>query len=154
MKALVLKQYWKPLVFEEKDEPEVSPHEVKIRTAYAGLSFTDSIIQKGLYQYQREIAPLPLIPGFEASGTVETIGDRVRRVAVGDKVMVMKRFGCLADTIVVNECLVTKLHHDADLKWAASIPVNFFTAYHALYNIVKIFPGSEILVTSAAGGVG
>ncbi len=154
MKALILKRYGKPLVLEEANERPPLPHEVKIKTAYAGVSFTDIIIQKGYYQYQRQNHTLPLIPGFEASGTVEAIGENVKNLDVGDNVLVMQRFGCMSERIITSENLITKLSPHVDLKWAASIPVNFFTAYHALNNIVKIFPGSEILVTSAAGGVG
>jgi NADPH:quinone reductase-like Zn-dependent oxidoreductase len=61
-------------MIEDGQSNELEANEVRIKTAYAGVSFTDKIIQDGLYKYQRENMPLPYIPGFEASGVVTEVG--------------------------------------------------------------------------------
>lgn len=127
--------------------------EVRIKTAYAGLSFTDIIIKKGLYKYQKLHMPTPYVPGFEATGTISEIGQR-SSFKVGDTVAVLKRSGCFSEEIIARESEVILLPKDTNLEWACSLLVNFFTAFHALNNIIVIQPGSRILITSAGGGVG
>lgn len=154
MKSAVLQEYRSPLVILQEESKALQKYEVRIDTAYAGISFTDRIIQLGLYKYQRKHMPLPYVPGFEASGTVSEVGEEVTDVQVGDKVVVLQRLGCLSSEIVANVEHIIQIPDDVDLARAASLPVNFFTASHAYNNIVKIFPDSNVLVTSAAGGVG
>jgi len=154
MQSVVLKKYHTDLVVTESESKALDEDEVRMETAYAGLSFTDRIIQQGLYKYQRQHLPLPYTPGFEASGIVSEVGQQVSNLVPGDKVVVMQKSGCLSSEIKAKSENVIKLLPETDLAWAASWPVNFFTAAHALHNIVKIFPGSDILITSAAGGVG
>lgn len=154
MQSALLEKYRSALVIKEFQSKTLGAFEVRIKTAYAGISFTDVIIQQGLYKYQRTHMPLPYVPGFEASGTVIGVGSQASEYSIGDKVVVLQRAGCLSSEIVAQQGNVIKLPSDTNLKWAASIPVNYFTASHALHNIVNIFPGSDILVTSAAGGVG
>lgn len=154
MRSVVLQKYRSPLVLVEESVIELKNNEIRIKTAYAGISFTDRIIQQGLYKYQRIHMPLPYVPGFEASGTVIEVGSQVSGFSVGDKVIVLQRSHCFSSEIVAQCEHVIKIPDDTDLAWAASLPVNFFTASHALHNIVNIFPNSDVLVTSAAGGVG
>jgi NADPH:quinone reductase-like Zn-dependent oxidoreductase len=73
---------------------------------------------------------------------------------VDDSVVVLQRSGCFSSEIITQSECVIKISNNTDLLWAASLPVNFFTASHALSNIVHIFPSSDVLITSAAGGVG
>jgi NADPH:quinone reductase-like Zn-dependent oxidoreductase len=154
MKSAVLKKYRSALVIEEYQSENLQVDQVRIKTAYAGISFTDRIIQDGLYKYQRKNMPLPYIPGFEASGVIVEVGEMISELSVGDKVVVLQRSGCFSSEIITKETNVIKIPQSTDLAWAASLPVNFFTAAHCLYNIVNIFPGSNLVVTSAAGGVG
>lgn len=154
MKSALLEKYRSALIIKEFQSKTLGAFEVRIKTAYAGISFTDVIIQQGLYKYQRIHMPLPYVPGFEASGTVIEVGSQVSEFSVGDKVVVLQRSHCLSSEIVTKCENIIKVLDGTDLAWAASLPVNFFTASHALHNIVNIFPGSDMLVTSAAGGVG
>jgi NADPH:quinone reductase-like Zn-dependent oxidoreductase len=154
MKSAVLQKYRSDLLITESETKAIGKDQLRIKTAYAGLSFTDRIIQQGLYKYQRQHMPLPHVPGFEASGTIAEVGKNVTEFEVGDKVIVLQRSGCLSSEIISKPINIIKLLPNTDLAWAASLPVNFFTAAHALQNIVKIFPKSDILVTSSAGGVG
>ncbi len=154
MKSIILHQYRSPLIIKERESRDMGDNEVRIKTAYSGLSFTDRIIQKGLYKYQRQHMPAPYTPGFEASGHIIEVGKNVVNLSVGDSVVVLQRQGCLSSEIVADKASVIKIPKDFDMAVAASLPVNFFTASHALNNIVKIFPNSRLLVTSAAGGVG
>lgn len=154
MQKLVLEAYNQPLVLRETTSEVLLPNQIRVKTAFSGLSFTDSIIQKGLYKYQKKHWLLPCTPGFEASGVVSEVGIDIKDTAVGDNVAAFTHFGCFAEEIIVTEAEIMKVPHETDLAWVASLPVNFFTAYHALNQLVVLPPHGRVLVESAAGGVG
>ena len=58
------------------------PHEVLIRTVACGVCRSDLHFVDGAYP-----TALPAIPGHEAAGIVEAVGDEVRTVKVGDAVV-------------------------------------------------------------------
>lgn len=64
----------------ELDVPE--PHEVVVRTAAAGVCHSDLHILTGDMQ-----VPLPIVLGHESSGIVERVGEDVRYVTPGDRVI-------------------------------------------------------------------
>jgi S-(hydroxymethyl)glutathione dehydrogenase / alcohol dehydrogenase len=82
MKAAVLFEAKQPLSIEDVtiDKPEA--HEVLIRTVACGVCRSDLHFVDGAYPH-----PLPGIPGHEAAGVVEAVGDEVTTVKVGDHVV-------------------------------------------------------------------
>lgn len=82
MKAAVLIEAGKPLKIEQINIANPGPHEVLIRTAACGLCHSDLHFIEGTYPH-----PLPAIPGHEAAGIVEAVGNEVRTVKVGDAVV-------------------------------------------------------------------
>ncbi|MEP2381104.1 alcohol dehydrogenase catalytic domain-containing protein, partial [Parasphingorhabdus sp.] len=82
MKAAVLREPGKPLSVEEISIDKPKAHEVLIRTAACGLCHSDLHFINGSYPH-----PLPAIPGHEAAGIVEAVGEEVRSVKVGDAVV-------------------------------------------------------------------
>ena len=67
---------WTPI---EVGEP--GSGQVRLRQAAVGLNYIDVYHRTGYYSQ-----PLPFIPGLEGAGTVEAIGQDVRRLKVGDRV--------------------------------------------------------------------
>lgn len=82
MKAAVLREPGKPLSVEDISIDKPKAHEVLIRTAACGLCHSDLHFINGSYPH-----PLPAIPGHEAAGIVEAVGEEVRSVKVGDAVV-------------------------------------------------------------------
>jgi aryl-alcohol dehydrogenase len=62
------------------DEPR--PDEVLVRVVATGMCHTDMVARDQLYD-----VPLPIVLGHEGAGVVEQIGDNVKKVAVGDHVV-------------------------------------------------------------------
>ena len=94
MRALICKA-WGPiedLVIEEWNDPVPDDEEVVIDVKAAGVNFPDILIIAGKYQ---DKIPPPFIPGNEASGIVSAVGSKVSRFAIGDKVIVAPRGGCV-----------------------------------------------------------
>jgi S-(hydroxymethyl)glutathione dehydrogenase/alcohol dehydrogenase len=82
MKAAVLFEAKTPLVIEDVTVAKPLAHEVLIRTHAVGVCRSDLHFVDGLYPHR-----FPTIPGHEAAGVVEAVGDEVRSVRVGDHVV-------------------------------------------------------------------
>ena len=82
MKAAVLTAAGTPLTIEDIRVDAPLAHEVLIRTAACGVCRSDLHFVDGAYPHA-----MPCIPGHEAAGIVEAIGDEVRTVKVGDAVV-------------------------------------------------------------------
>ncbi len=82
MKAAVLFEVGTPLQVEEVVTAKPAAHEVLIRTKAVGVCRSDLHFVDGAYPH-----PLPAIPGHEAAGIVEAVGDEVRTVKAGDHVV-------------------------------------------------------------------
>ena len=82
MKAAILFQAGTPLGIEDVTVAKPQAHEVLIRTAAVGVCRSDLHFVDGAYPH-----PMPTIPGHEAAGIVEQVGDEVTSVQVGDHVV-------------------------------------------------------------------
>lgn len=82
MKAAVLFETKSPLQVEDVEVSKPRAHEVLIRTLACGVCRSDLHFVDGAYPH-----PLPGIPGHEAAGIVEAVGEEVRTVKPGDHVV-------------------------------------------------------------------
>ncbi|WP_373487564.1 Zn-dependent alcohol dehydrogenase [Blastomonas sp.] len=82
MKAAVCFEPGTPLEIREVIVDTPGPREVLIRTVATGVCRSDLHFVDGSYPH-----PLPFIPGHEAAGIVEAVGDGVTMVKVGDAVV-------------------------------------------------------------------
>ena len=87
MKALVCKEYGPPgkLVIEDYPDPIPAEGEVLVDIKAAGINFPDVLLIAGTYQVK---VPPPFVPGNEAAGIVEAVGEGVAGVKPGDRVTV------------------------------------------------------------------
>lgn len=82
MKAAVLFEAKTPLSIENVSVAKPGSREVLIRTAAVGVCRSDLHFVDGAYPH-----PVPTIPGHEAAGVVEAVGEDVTTVKVGDHVV-------------------------------------------------------------------
>lgn len=82
MKAAICFEPGKPLEIRDVTIDKPGAREVLIRTAATGVCRSDLHFVDGSYP-----APLPFIPGHEAAGIVEAVGDGVTTVKPGDAVV-------------------------------------------------------------------
>ncbi len=157
MKIIFLTKYGNKKCYEYKDTEsikEISSNQIRVQIKYIGLSFTDIIIRKGLYKEQRDNYKLPFCQGFEFSGIVAQVGEKVLNYKVGDEVCGVSKYGCFKEEIVTDENHIFLVPKTYSLKEAAAFPVNYFTAHHAIEDIVRIKEGATILIYGGDGGVG
>lgn len=128
------------------------PDEVRVAVRACGLNRADLLQRRGLY-------PAPLdapsdVPGLELAGTVEARGERVRDLAVGDRVMAIVSGGAMASHVVLHAREVVPMPADTSFADAGAIPEAFMTAWDALLVQAEMRPGMRVLVHAVASGVG
>ncbi|HSI14073.1 MAG TPA: SDR family NAD(P)-dependent oxidoreductase [Chthoniobacter sp.] len=130
--------------------PPCGPGEVVIDVKAAGMNFRD--VLKALALYPGE-APDARIFGDEVGGVVTAVGANVKHVQPGDRVYGLAVFGLATQTLARGGDL-RRLPADLSFEEAATVPVVFMTAWHALNNVARIRKGECVLVHAGAGGVG
>ncbi|MCB1397002.1 MAG: SDR family NAD(P)-dependent oxidoreductase, partial [Rhodobacteraceae bacterium] len=138
------------LAFAQHPRRAPGPSEVEIAIAAAALNFRDVMKAMGIYPVANALDELP---GDEAAGTVTRVGAGVRHVAPGDRVLALGA-GCLATHATLNAALVLPLPEGLSFDAAATIPVAYLTAWHALHEVGRLRRGDTVLIHAATGGVG
>lgn len=153
MKALVLTGTGGPEVLkvQERPDPPVGPGEVRVAVRAAGINFADTMARVGLYP---DAPKLPCVLGYEVAGEIESLGEGVADLAVGDRVMAGTRFGGQAELVTVPAAQVLPLPERLSFEQGAAFPVNYGTAYAALTIMGGMRAGDRVLIHAAAGGVG
>lgn len=102
MRSYVVAEWGQPLELREQPTPKPGPGEVLVRITAAGVCHSDLHIHEGFYDLgggrrllnaDRGVHP-PRTLGHEIAGTVESIGDGVNEITVGDDVAVYPWIGC------------------------------------------------------------
>jgi 2-desacetyl-2-hydroxyethyl bacteriochlorophyllide A dehydrogenase len=127
------------------------PDEIAIDVAYSGVNFADVQMRIGLYP---DAPKKPFVPGYEVSGTVSAVGANVRDLAVGDRVVAGTYFGGYASSVTIPAHQAFKLPKAYDLAAGAALPVAYFTAQLAVFEMARVRKGDKVLIECATGGVG
>lgn len=140
MKAALLREVDGPFELADVPDPVPDGGQVVMRVHAAGINFADILIRRGRYPQMPE---LPVVLGSEVAGELE---DGTRVMAIGS--------GGYAEKAAVDRAQVVPLPDHASFAEGASFLLTFLTAYIPLTRQVRLRPGSSVLVTAAAGGVG
>ena len=166
------------LQFDDVPTPTLGPNDVLVRVRATSINHLDLWVRQGLPGVK---FPLPIIPGVDASGLVEQVGETVRHVAIGDRVVIAQgiscghckqclngddnlckdyrligehRDGADAEYIAVPGRNVIKLGDAISFEAAAAAALVFLTAWQMIVHKAKLTPGEDILVIGASSGVG
>jgi NADPH2:quinone reductase len=156
MKAIVCEAWGPPSSLQLRDlpSPAYGPKQVLVRTRVAAVNFPDALIVAGKYQFKPEF---PFSPGGELSGEIIAIGNEVKHLAIGDKVVGITAYGAYAQEVLVDASNIVPLPHDItdeDLELAGSFVLTYGTSLHALKDRAQAQAGETLLVLGAGGGVG
>lgn len=153
MKALLCKQHGPPSALVVEDVPDLVPgeREVIIRAHAAGVNFPDGLIIADKYQFK---PALPFSPGGECAGTIAKVGEKVKHLRVGQRVMAFTTFGAFAEEVRAEAAGVIPMPDELDFVTAAAFVLVYGTSYHALIDRAALRAGETVLVLGAAGGVG
>jgi NADPH:quinone reductase len=100
------------------------------------------------------VAP-PWVPGMDAAGRVESVGEGVGHAAVGDGAMAVisprrPEGGAQAELVVVPAASVVPVPDGVPPEQAATLPMNGLTAFHGL-ELLDLPAGGTLAVTGGAG---
>ena len=186
MKALVYEKYTedddfsKILKIKDFPEPEPGPNEVVFRVKAAALNYDDIWGMRG-----KPLAiPLPHISGTDASGEVIAIGEDVKHIKVGDRIVSHGNMSCRVCKVCTKgeeynckkrkiwgfetgplwggycevthlpEVNVVKIPENVSYEEAAAASMTLLTSWHMLVARAKIQPGQLVLVMGGSSGVG
>jgi NADPH2:quinone reductase len=162
MRAIGVRVFGGPEALEvlELPDPHAGAGEVRIEVHAAAVNPTDTVLRAGLRGRRGdvELPPPPYVPGMDAAGVLDEIGEGVESdLVLGEHVMavVLPRGtrGAYAEKVVVPAESVVRVPQGASDVEAATLPMNGLTARRAL-DLLGLRPGEVLGVTGAAGAVG
>ncbi|WP_367608316.1 zinc-binding alcohol dehydrogenase family protein [Legionella sp. W05-934-2] len=158
MKAIVYKQHPNgQFGFEsiEKETPRATGHDLLVDISAISINPVDYKVKRLLEmgKYANDTF------GFDASGTVKAVGEKVTLFKPGDKVFYagdLTRPGSYAQSQLVDERIVGLAPKSLNFEQAAALPLTSLTAWEMIFDRLKLSAESNqtVLVTGAAGGVG
>jgi NADPH2:quinone reductase len=153
MRAVLSKTVGGPdsLVVEEVLDPTPKAGEVIIEVKAVGVNFPDTLIIEDRYQFKPQ---RPFSPGGEVSGVVEAVGEGVKGVFKGDRVIAMPGWGGMVERLAVRAETLIKMPDAMSFEEAAALIMTYGTSYYALKDRARLKAGERLLVLGAAGGVG
>ena len=186
MKALVYEEYApddkyeKILKIKEVPDPKPKPNEVIFKVKFAGLNYNDIWGMRG----KPLQIPLPHISGTDAAGQVVAIGDEVKSIKIGDRVVSHGNLSCrvcsectsgreydcqerkvwgfqtgplwggYCETTHLPEVNIVKIPDNISYEEAAAASMVLMTSWHMLVGRAKIRPGQTVLVMGGGSGMG
>ncbi len=158
MKAIVMHEFGGPdvLKYEEVETPHPNSDEVLIKVFATSINPVDTKIRSGAAK-ERFPVTLPLIPGWDVSGEIESVGSSVMNFKKGDEVYSRPKVGLngtYAEYVVVKATEVNKKPKSIDHDKAAAVPLAGLTAWQGLFEHGKLTEGQKVLIHAASGGAG
>ena len=160
MRAVGLMIHGGPEVLGIVDVPEVQagPGQVRLRVHAAAVNPTDTMARNGSRAEQQKVDPPPYVPGMDAAGVVDHVGEGVTTgVKVGDAVMAMVvpqgSHGAYREQIVLDQRAVVAAPKGTSHAEACTLPMNGLTAQQSLDRLA-LQPGQVLAVTGSAGAYG
>ena len=151
-KGLVARAPGGPEVMEWRDLPDRAPAagEALLRHLAIGVNFIDIYFRSGLYPW-----PEPeMIPGAEAVGVIEALGDGVTGLRIGDRVAYVLPFGAYREARIVPAERLVLLPEALEAQAVAGAMLKGLTAQYLVTSSYRVQQGDTVLVHAAAGGVG
>ncbi|KAM4033839.1 synaptic vesicle membrane protein VAT-1 homolog [Anomaloglossus baeobatrachus] len=153
-KSLVLSAhggYDKVKLQTKKGQPKPRAGELLVRVRACGLNFSDLLARQGVCD---RLPSMPVSLGMECAGIVEELGEGVTDRQVGDKVMVLNRYGLWQELVTVPANRTFIMPEGMSFEEGAAFLINYITAYMIIFHFGNLRPKQSILIHMAAGGVG
>lgn len=158
MKAVRIHDFGGPevLSIDEIPVPKPAPDEVLIKVHATSVNPVDWKIREGLRK-DKFPAKLPLTLGWDVSGILEDIGEKVSAFKKGDEVYGRPdptKNGAYAEYITVKANIISVKPTSIGHTEAAAVPLAGLTAWQGLFDYGLLKAGQKVLIHAAAGGVG
>jgi len=153
VKAIVVRKTGGPEVMsvEEVEVGMPGPGEVRLRHTAIGVNFIDTYYRKGIYPAP---AGLPFIPGAEAVGIVEKVGEGVVQFHPGDRVAYAGSVGAYTEARLISAQRLVRVPDDIDGFTVAASLLKGMTVQYLLRQTFQVTRDHTVLFHAGAGGVG
>jgi NADPH:quinone reductase-like Zn-dependent oxidoreductase len=157
MRAFALDEFGTPGSVHDRPVPEPGPGQVLVRVEAAGVNPMDVFVVAG-YMKDRMEHRMPLIPGLDFAGTVESVGEGVDGFKAGDHVFggLGKMFfgeGTIAEYATASQGSIAQRPASMDAATGAALPLAGLSALQSM-DAIQPRAGENIVVIGAAGGIG
>jgi putative PIG3 family NAD(P)H quinone oxidoreductase len=139
------------LAVAETQLPVPKRGDVLIRVAYAGVNRPDCVQRAGGYPPPPDASPLI---GLEVSGTIVALGADVDAWHIGDVVCALTPGGGYAEYCTAPAAYCLPLPRGLSLLDAASLPENYFTVWHNVFERGRLQQDETLLVHGGSSGIG
>ena len=182
MHAVYIESHGGPevLTYGERPEPVIEARQVKIQVRASSLNRLDIYTRAGDRGLRRQFPP-PLILGGDCAGDIVEVGEQVRGLSVGDRVVVNPKLTCqqcpaclsgrddlcprpqfmgsamdgsYSELVAVTGVNVHPLVEGVTYEEAAAVPTTFLPVWNMLMRRIQLKPWETVLVLSASAGVG
>ena len=160
MKAVGIMKHGGPEALEVLEVPDINvgPGQIRIRNFAASVNPVDVSVRNGSMAQMQQVNPPPYIPGMDAAGIIDQIGEDVKTdLKVGDSVMAMVvpngDHGAYKENIVLDQNAVVKAPENTTHIQASTLPMNSLTARLSL-DLLDLSKGQVLAVTGSPGAYG
>jgi NADPH:quinone reductase-like Zn-dependent oxidoreductase len=160
MKAVGIMKHGGPEALEVLEVPDINvgPGQIRIRNFAASVNPVDVSVRNGSMTQMQKVNPPPYIPGMDAAGIIDQIGEDVKTdLKVGDSVMAMVvpngDHGAYKENIVLDQNAVVKAPKNTTHIQASTLPMNSLTARLSL-DLLDLSKGQVLAVTGSPGAYG
>ena len=180
MKALVLEEPGNPprLAIREVPDPEVGPDDALLRVLACGFCHHDRVAMIGVL---RRGIPKGIILGHEICGEVISVGEQVKRIQIGQRVVSLMTQACgncerclagyehrclngigighganggFAQYVKIREAALVPVSKDIPPEYACMLTCPIGVALRAAKDVASITKDEQVMVTGASGGLG
>jgi NADPH2:quinone reductase len=157
MKAINISAFGGPEAckLDDVSAPTAAAGEAVVKVAFAGVNFIDVYMRNGAYSRSHTYkTPLPMVIGMEAAGTIESLGEGVSDLKVGQRVAFCLSRGAYAEYVAVPAWKLVPLPDDISFELGASVMLQGCTAHYLSHSAFPLQRGQSCLIHAGAGGVG
>lgn len=180
MKAAFFKEHGgsDKIIYDDYKDPSPEVNDVVVRVKACALNHVDMLLLDGRYPPPEG---LPHVNGCEVTGTIETVGDRVKGLTKGQRVIIFPGFSCgtceyclrgertvcmrygylgaardggYAELVKAPAANILPLPEAISFEQGAALPLAMLTSWHALVVQANVRAGQTVLVQAAGSGVG
>jgi NADPH2:quinone reductase len=155
MKAMFIREFGGPEVFEEREAPKPEPRATELLVKVYATSVNP--VDLGVRRAGSWAVEPPASIGYDVSGVVEAVGSEVEEFGPGDEVYYTPEIvggqGSYAEFHVVDASIAARKPKNLTHAEAASIPLAGGTAWGALIPRAQLWVGETALI-HGGGGVG
>jgi NADPH:quinone reductase len=131
--------------------PRPKRGEVLIEVSHAGVNRPDCLQRAGAYPPPPDASP---VIGLEVAGTIAALGEDAHGWRVGDQVCALTPGGGYAEYCTTPAGFCLPIPDKLTLQEAASLPENFFTVWHNVFERGRLVRGEKVLIHGGSGGIG